>query len=146
MTSGQPTPPRNHTRKTSKSKPKPGHERCQHSYKMMKLGMVPQPTAPWRPYVFRVHCLVSMRWMKIRVPFAWFWWGSDEYGTPEVEMGEIARQPQVGLEVMPDPSIIEEEKEEPAPPPTDIRSRLGRMESQMRNMSSSLDAHTRGSQ
>jgi len=28
--------------------------------------------------------------MKIRVPFAWFWYGEDQYGTPEVESGTIA--------------------------------------------------------
>lgn len=28
--------------------------------------------------------------MKIRVPFAWFWYGEQEYGTPEVESGTIA--------------------------------------------------------
>lgn len=28
--------------------------------------------------------------MKIRVPFAWFWFGEDQYGTPEVESGTIA--------------------------------------------------------
>jgi hypothetical protein len=40
--------------------------------------------------MFRVHCLVTQRWMKIRVPFAWFWAGDPEYGTPEVESGTIA--------------------------------------------------------
>ena len=38
---------------------------------------------------FRVHCVVTQRWMKIRVPFAWFWYGEDEYGNPEVEAGTI---------------------------------------------------------
>ena len=56
----------------------------------MKLGIPPQPTAPWRPYIFRVHCVVTQRWMKIRVPFAWFWYGEAEYGNPEVESGTIA--------------------------------------------------------
>ena len=28
--------------------------------------------------------------MKIRVPFAWYWFGEDQYGTPEVESGTIA--------------------------------------------------------
>ena len=59
-------------------------------------------------------------------------------------MGEIARQPQMGAGVMPDPSIIEEEKEEPAPPPMDIRSRLNRMEEQMRQQGSAIDRATRG--
>lgn len=56
----------------------------------MQLGRHPNPTAPWRPLLFRVHCLVTQRWMKIRVPFAWFWYGETEYGTPEVESGTIA--------------------------------------------------------
>ena len=139
-------PPRNHVRKTSQTKPKPGHEKCQHHYKLQNLGIHPQPTEPWRPYIFRVHCLVTMRWMKIRVPFAWFWYGSQEFGTPEVEMGEIARQPQMGAGVMPDPSIIEEEKEEAPPAPMGIRERLDRMERQMSQQSSAIDRHTRGSQ
>lgn len=62
-------------------------------------------------------------------------------------MGEIARQPQVGAGVMPDPSIIEEEKEETPPPaPMGIRERLDRMERQISQQNSTLDAHTRGSQ
>jgi hypothetical protein len=56
----------------------------------MNLGLHPQPTAPWRPLIFRVHCIVTKRWMKIRVPYAWFWKGSKEYGDPEVESGTIA--------------------------------------------------------
>lgn len=56
----------------------------------MQLGIPPQPTAPWRPLIFKVHCIVTQRWMKIRVPFAWFWYGEIEYGTPEVESGTIA--------------------------------------------------------
>lgn len=56
----------------------------------MPLGKPPQPTADWRPYIFRVHCLVTQRWMKIRVPFAWYWYGDTEFGTPEVEAGTIA--------------------------------------------------------
>lgn len=56
----------------------------------MNLGKHPQPTAPWRPLTFRVHCLVTQRWMKIRVPFNWFWFGDNDYGTPEVESGTIA--------------------------------------------------------
>lgn len=56
----------------------------------MSLGRQPQPTAPWRHYIFRVHCIVTQRWMKIRVPFAWFWYGESEYGQPEVESGTIA--------------------------------------------------------
>ncbi len=31
--------------------------------------------------------------MKIRVPFAWFWYGDASYGTPEVEAGMIAKDP-----------------------------------------------------
>ena len=89
MESGPPHPSTTHTRKTSQSKPKPGHERCQHTWRMMQLGRPPQPTAPWRPLVFRVHCVVTQRWMKLRVPFAWFWYGDSEYGTPEVEAGTI---------------------------------------------------------
>lgn len=38
--------------------------------------------------------------MKIRVPFNWFWFGDQEYGTPEVESGSIAsttpRPPNLG--------------------------------------------------
>lgn len=56
----------------------------------MQLGIPPQPTAPWRPLIFRVHCVVTQRWMKIRVPFAWFWFGETDYGQPEVETGTIA--------------------------------------------------------
>lgn len=56
----------------------------------MNLGRQPQPTAPWRTYIFRVHCVVTQRWMKIRIPFAWFWFGETEYGQPEVESGTIA--------------------------------------------------------
>ena len=56
----------------------------------MSLGIPPQPTAPWRPLIFKVHCIVTQRWMKIRVPFNWFWFGDAEYGTPEVESGTIA--------------------------------------------------------
>lgn len=85
-----PHPTRTHTRKTSRSKPAPGHERCQHTWKFMQLGIPPQPTAPWRIMIFKVHCLVTQRWMKIRIPFAWFWYGEVEYGTPEVESGTIA--------------------------------------------------------
>lgn len=59
----------------------------------MKLGLQPQPTAPWRPYMFRVYCLITERWMKIRVPFAYYWYGSKEYGTPEVEVGSIMNNP-----------------------------------------------------
>ena len=132
-------PPRNHTRKTSQSKPKPGHEKCQHHYKLQNLGIHPQPTEPWRPYIFRVHCLVTMRWMKVRVPFAWFWYGSQEFGTPEVEMGEIARQPQMAT--LPDPSIIEEEPK-PPPPPETLEQKVDRLE---RLASSAFDAtHPQG--
>ncbi|AZS06613.1 hypothetical protein SEA_JACOREN57_47 [Mycobacterium phage JacoRen57] len=56
----------------------------------MALGIPPQPTAPWRPYIFRVHCVVTRRWMKLRVPFAWYWFGDQNYGVPEVETGTIA--------------------------------------------------------
>lgn len=67
----------------------------------MNLGRHPQPTAPWRPLIFRVHCVVTERWMKIRVPFAWFWFGETDYGTPEVESGTIAStQPKPPAEVM----------------------------------------------
>lgn len=31
--------------------------------------------------------------MKIRVPFAWFWYGDASFGTPEVEAGMIAKDP-----------------------------------------------------
>ena len=67
----------------------------------MNLGRHPQPTAPWRPLIFRVHCVVTERWMKIRVPFAWFWFGEPDYGTPEVESGTIAStQPKPPEQVM----------------------------------------------
>lgn len=56
---------------------------------MQNLGQVPQPTAPWRIYMFRVHCVVTQRWMKVRVPYAYFWHGSEEYGRPEVEGGTL---------------------------------------------------------
>ena len=82
-----------HRRKTKDTPVKPGHEQCQHSYKLMSIGKGPNPTAPWRTYIFKVHCVVTARWMKIRVPWAWFWEGSKEYGEPEVEMGTIANLP-----------------------------------------------------
>lgn len=67
----------------------------------MNLGKHPNPTAPWRPLIFRVHCVVTERWMKIRVPFAWYWFGETEYGTPEVESGTIAStQPKPPEQVM----------------------------------------------
>lgn len=56
----------------------------------MNLGKHPQPTEGWRPLIFRVHCVVTQRWMKIRVPFGWFWHGDTSFGTPEVESGTIA--------------------------------------------------------
>jgi hypothetical protein len=28
--------------------------------------------------------------MKVRVPFAWFWYGEDNWGSPEIEAGTIA--------------------------------------------------------
>ena len=86
-----------HRRKTSKTPVKEGHERCQHSYKLMSIGRSPNPNAPWRVYIFKVHCMVQARWMKIRVPHAWFWEGSHEYGTPEVEMGTIAGLPDADI-------------------------------------------------
>lgn len=89
METGSP-PPRTHQRKTKDTPPKPGHERCQHTWKLMGLGVPPQPTAPWRIYIFRVHCLITQRWMKIRVPFEWYWYGDKSYGDPEVEAGTIA--------------------------------------------------------
>ena len=82
-----------HRRKTKDTPVKPGHEQCQHSYKLMSIGKGPNPIAPWRTYIFKVHCVVTARWMKIRVPWAWFWEGSKEYGEPEVEMGTIANLP-----------------------------------------------------
>ena len=86
-----------HVRKTSKTPVKEGHERCQHGYKLMSIGRGPNPTAPWRIYIFKVHCVVQARWMKIRVPHAWFWEGSTEYGEPEVEMGTIANLPDADI-------------------------------------------------
>ena len=85
-----PHPHSTHIRKTSQTPKKEGHERCQHTWKLVQLGQPPNPTASWRPYIFRVFCLVTKRWMKVRVPFAWFWYGEDNWGSPEIEAGTIA--------------------------------------------------------
>lgn len=60
-------------------------------WKLVHLGQVPQPNAPWRPYVLRVHCVVTEKWMKARVPYAYFWHGDKSYGVPEVEFGVIRK-------------------------------------------------------
>lgn len=85
--------PRSHRRKTKDYVPDPGHENCQHSYKLQKAQKTTDHTSPWRQYTFRVHCLVTARWMKITVPQGWFWTGTADYGKPEVQAGTISGLP-----------------------------------------------------
>jgi hypothetical protein len=91
---------------------RPGHERCSHHWRLLRLGNYPDATAPWRHYVFRVHCVVTGRWMKIRVPFAYFWWGSKDYGMPEVEVGEIMNSNPTPPEIPGAPRLVEDTRSE----------------------------------
>lgn len=135
----------------------------------MALGQPPQPTAPWRVYIFRVHCIVTQRWMKIRVPFAWFWYGDDEFGNPEVESGTIAASnPQppahlaprlpVGTPLANDVGQLTEQELEPYRTPThaeraaaeeaarpeSLEERLDRMEQELRQARSASDPRNFG--
>lgn len=100
--------------------------------------------------------------MKIRVPFAWFWYGDNEYGTPEVESGTIAsanpnpKPPPQALNRyppgMPAPlhaGEVEEEELVPYVPPTQrkaetVEEKVDRLERELSQSRSAIDRVTRG--
>lgn len=87
--------------------------------------------------------------MKIRVPFAWYWYGDKEFGEPEVEMGTIADAnptppPQAVEEAERRARIDAEDHNRMHPPPPSMRDQIKKLEQRIdstsRMASSAFDA------
>ena len=87
MASGNP-PPSNHKRKNKDSKPEPGHEQCQHVWRIIREE-APTIMRGSNTYHFGCYCLVTRRFMKTRVPVFYFWFGDLAAGRPEVQYGDL---------------------------------------------------------
>ena len=87
MVSGNPPPPK-HRRKTSQSQPEPGHEHCQHTWRILREE-APTLLRGANTYHFWCYCYVTRRWMKTRVPVFYFWLGDLGAGRPEVQYGDL---------------------------------------------------------
>lgn len=81
-------PPSRHRRKKANERPEPGHERCQHQWKIAR-ETPPGILRGAATYHFNCFCLVTMRWMKIEVPQFYFWFGDASCGRGKVDYGEI---------------------------------------------------------
>lgn len=109
--------------------------------------------------------------MKIRVPFGWFWYGDDQYGTPEVEAGTIAASnpqppaqalarrvaqlpmandggalPEEELEAYRTPTHEERLAAEEAARPRTVEEDLAAMKGELRQVRGSVDQVQRGPQ
>lgn len=87
MASGK-LPPRQHKRKTSTSTPEPGHELCQHTWRIIREE-APTLIQGSHTYHFGCYCVATARWLKMRVPVMYFWFGDLSAGRPEVKFGEL---------------------------------------------------------
>lgn len=93
--SGNP-PPSRHRRKKANERPTPGHERCQHMWRLVRE----QPTFVLNgtnSYHFGCYCLVTRRWMRMKTPLFYFWFGTLEDGRPTVEYGEFEAGEEITL-------------------------------------------------
>jgi len=88
--------------------------------------------------------------MKIRVPYGWFWQGTDEYGEPEVEAGTIASLP--NADGVPDVPVGQGPRAPrgmsvpgmPEMSMAQLQQEVLSMKDQLRQVGGSLDQHTRG--
>lgn len=64
------------------------HSRCDHVYRLVPQGLSPLPWNRQR-LVFKSHCLVTNRWVRVSMTRPYFWSGDKAHGETRVETGEL---------------------------------------------------------